>query len=200
MHAAHHAFTVADYLRLERDTRTKHEFLGGHVWAMSGGSREHALYSANVVALLAGALRKKKCAVHSSDLRIGVKEAGLFTYADAAVVCGRVETDPSDPSGHTVTNPRVLVEVLSPSTEDYDRGEKLGHYKKIPALQEVVFIAHDRREVEVVRREADGSWSRHVAASDDDVSLESIACTVSVADIYRDPLARPKPRRGRARR
>jgi Uma2 family endonuclease len=127
-----------------------------------------------------------------------VKATGLLTYADATVICGRVELDPSDPKKHTVANPRVLVEVLIPSTEDYDRGEKLGQYKHIPSLQEVVLVAHDRREVEIIRRERDGSWSRHVAREHDSAALTSIGCELAVADIYRDPLAgRParKPRR-----
>ncbi len=92
-----------------------------------------------------------------------VQATGLGTYPDVTVICGHLELDPEDPKKHTALNPRVLVEVLSPSTEDYDRGEKLGHYKKIPAVSEIVLVAHDRHEVEIVRREADGSWSREIA-------------------------------------
>ena len=194
MHARHHLFTVADYLLLEAETGLKHEYFAGQVWAMSGGSREHALRSANVSTLLGVALRGKRCAVHSSDLRVSAKATGLLTYADVTVVCGRVQLDPGDPKKHTVTNPCVLVEVLSPSTEDYDRGEKLGHYKGIPSVQEVVLVSHDRREVEIVRREQDGSWSRHIARDGDSVELTSIGCALPVAEIYRDPLARAKAR------
>ena len=82
-----------------------------------------------------------------------------------------------------------LVEVLSPSTEDYDRGDKLGNYKQIPSLDEVMFVAHDRREVEIVRRETDGSWSRHVSRDNETVRLISLGCELSVAKLYRDPLA-----------
>ena len=85
-------------------------------------------------------------------------------------------------------NPKVLVEVLSPSTEDYDRGEKLGNYKLIPSLAEVVLVAHDRREVEVVRREADGSWSRQIEKPGEVVMLTSLGCELPVDEIYRDPL------------
>lgn len=189
MHARHHVFTVAEYVRLEQETGVKHEMLAGQVWAMAGGSREHALHSANVLARLSNALRGKRCAAHSSDLRIGVP-TGLLTYADVTVVCGRVRFDPVDATKQTVTNPTVIVEVLSPSTEDYDRGDKLGHYKKISSLKEVVFVAHDRREIEVVRRERDGSWSRHVATDGQRVRLSSLGCELSVADVYRDPLKR----------
>ena len=199
MHARHHVFTVHEYLMLEAETGVKHEFVAGQVWAMSGGSREHALYSANVSALLSVKLRNKRCAVHSSDLRIAVKSARLFTYADVTVLCGRVTLDPDDPTKQTVLNPKVVVEVLSPSTEDYDRGEKLGYYKSIASLEEVVFVAHDRREVEVVRRERDGSWSRHVAGDSDDVELASLGCSLPVVEIYRDPLARRPAKNGKRR-
>jgi len=192
MQARHHVFSVTDYVALESENGMKHEFLGGQVWAMAGGSREHALYSANVVAALARLLRGKKCAVHSSDLRVGVEATGLRTYADVTVICGRVQLDRDDATKQTITNPKLIVEVLSPSTEDYDRGEKLGHYKTIPSLEEVVLVAHDRREVEVVRREKDGSWSRHVGGKS--VRFESVGCTVSVSEIYRDPLSRSRKR------
>ena len=197
MHARHQVFTVSEYVRLERETGVKHEMLGGQVWAMPGGSRAHALYGANVLAALARALRGKRCAVHGSDLRIGVEATGLLTYGDAAVVCGRVRTEGRDASGQTVTNPTVLLEVSSPSTEDYDRGDKLGHYKTIPSLREVVFVAHDRREIEVVRRERDGSWSRHVAGEREAARLASLGCRLSVAEVYRDPLAARRGRKAR---
>ena len=91
MYARHHLFSVADYVRLESETGVKHELLAGQVWAMAGGSRAHALHGANILALLAAALRNKRCAVHSSDLRLGVKATGLLTYADVTVICGRVQ-------------------------------------------------------------------------------------------------------------
>ena len=118
----------------------------------------------------------------------GSPATGLGTYPDVTVICDRLELDPEDPKGHTAINPRVLVEVLSPSTEDYDRGEKLGHYKQIPALAEIVLVAHDCREVEVVRREADGSWSRSIARDGDIAVLTSIGCSLQVREIYQDPL------------
>jgi Uma2 family endonuclease len=120
---------------------------------------------------------------------VRVAATGLGTYADVTVICGRLELDPADPKRHTATNPKVLVEVLSPSTEDYDRGDKLGNYKLISTLAEVVLVAHDRREIEVVRREDDGSWSRHIARAGESVELISLGCALSVSEIYRDPLA-----------
>jgi Uma2 family endonuclease len=97
----------------------------------------------------------------------------------------------SDPKGHTALNPRVIVEMLSPSTEAYDRGEKLEHYKTIPSLQEVLLVAHERREVEVVRRETDGTWSRRVVPDGVVVHLSSLdGCELPVSEIYHDPLSR----------
>lgn len=106
------------------------------------------------------------------------------------VICGQVERDPEDSKGHTALNPFVIVEVLSPSTEIYDRGEKLAHYQTMPALQEVLFVAHDQRAVEIVRREADGTWSRHTVPDGGVVRLASLdGCELPVSAIYRDPLA-----------
>jgi Uma2 family endonuclease len=186
---AHHRFTFEDYVRLEEDSDIKHEFLDGQVFAMSGGTPDHAGVTANVVRLLGNALDGKPCRVFSPDLRVRSKVTGLGTYADATVICGAIELDPEDPKRHTAINPKVIVEVLSPSTEDYDRGAKLGHYKTIGTVEEVVLIAHDRLEVEVVRRERDGSWSRHIARANDVVQLLSLGCELRVDELYRDPLA-----------
>jgi Uma2 family endonuclease len=187
--AAHHRFSFDEYLLLEQDSDVKHEFLGGQVWAMSGGTPEHAAISANVVTLLNVGLRGKPCRAHTSDLRIRVPATGLGTYPNAAVICGHIELDPEDRKGHTVLNPRVLVEVLSPSTEEYDRGEKLRNYKLIPSVEEIVLVAHDGREIEVHRREAEGTWSREVARKGESARLRSVECDLPVDEIYRDPLA-----------
>jgi Uma2 family endonuclease len=186
---ARQRFTFGEYVILEELARVKHEFLDGQVWAMAGGTPEHAAVCASITALLTIALREKPCRTFSSDLRIRVQSTGLGTYPDVTVICGHVELDPEDPRKLTATNPVALVEVLSASTETYDRGEKLWHYQKIPSLREVVLVAHDRQEIEVVRREADGSWSRHVARAGDVVRLESLEAALPVDEIYRNPLA-----------
>jgi Uma2 family endonuclease len=156
---------------------------------MSGGTPEHAGVTATIGRLLGNALEGRPCRVFSPDLRVRVRATGLGTYPDVTVICGSIQFDPEDPKQRTALNPVVLVEVLSPSTEDYDRGEKLGQYKQIESLREVVLVAHDRREVEVVRREADGSWSRHVATENDAFRLESLDCALALTDVYRNPLA-----------
>jgi Uma2 family endonuclease len=185
---AHHRFSYEEYVRLEGDSGIKHEYLDGSIFAMSGGTPEHAAVTANIVRLLGNALEGKPCRVFSPDLRVRAQATGLATYADVTVICGEVQLDPDDQKQHTALNPRVIVEVLSPSTEDYDRGDKLGNYKTIPSLEEVLLVSHDRREVEVVRREADGSWSRHVAHDGQAAPVRSLDCQLPVAEIYRNPL------------
>ncbi len=148
-----------EYLELEASTSGKHEFLDGQIFAMAGGSPEHSALIASVVTQLSVQLRGSECRVHASELRIRVEATGLATYPDASVVCGRWQRDPD--SDRTVLNPSVVVEVLSPSTEAYDRGEKLLHYKRIASLRAVVLVAHDRRELEVWARAGGAEpWSR----------------------------------------
>lgn len=187
--AAHHRFSFDEYAWLEEESGIKHEFVAGSILAMAGGSPELAAIAANITRLLGNALAGRPCRVYSADLRVRVQSTGLGTYADVTIICGRLELDPEDPKRHTALNPKVLVEVLSPSTEDYDRGEKLGNYKQIPSLREVLLVAHDLHEVELVRREADGTWSRHIAREGETIRLLSVDSELSVAEIYQDPLS-----------
>lgn len=187
---ARQRFTFGEYAELEETSTVRHEFLDGQVWAMAGGSPEHAAIAANVVALLHGQLRGRPCRVYTSDLRVRVAETGLGTYPDVTVICGRVETDAADPRQRTALNPQVVVEVLSPCTEDYDRGEKLAHYKRIPSLQEVVLIAHDEPRLEIWRRTAEG-WTVDVARGVASPVLASLGCALDLVEVYRDPLSPP---------
>ncbi|MBX3228701.1 MAG: Uma2 family endonuclease [Labilithrix sp.] len=188
VNAAHHRFSFAEYVDLVEDSRVKLEFLDGQVWAMSGGSPDHARVTANVTTLLTAALRGKPYAVYSPDLRVRSKATGLGTYADVTVICGRVELDSDDPRRHTALNPRVVVEVLSPSTDEYDRGAKLEHYKTILSLEEIVLVAHDKQEIAIVRREAE-TWSTHVVREHGTVTLLSLDVSLPLDEVYRDPLA-----------
>ena len=184
----HHVFTFADYVLLEEDSPVKHEFLDGRVWAMAGGSARHAAIAARVIALLSSGVRDRKCEVFTSDLRIRVVATGLGTYPDASVVCGSLELHPEDPKGHTLTNPIIVVEVLSPSTEEYDRTEKRAHYQTIPSLREIVLVSQDQRRIEIWRRDRE-TWSCHVTLDAGTAQLESIDSKLPLAEIYRDPLA-----------
>ena len=136
----------------------RHEFLEGEIYAMAGGTPEHAALSMSAGAALMAAARGGPCRVHSSDLRVRVLATGLVTYPDVTVVCGPYETDPDSPT--TITNPRVVVEVTSDSTEEYDRGEKLESYKQVPTLAAVVFVSQRERLIEVIERGEEGRWRR----------------------------------------
>ena len=187
---AHQRFTFAEYIRVEETSAIKHEFLDGVVYAMAGGSPDHAAIAGNLIRLLSVALDGKRCRVFTSDLRVRASKTGLVTYSDVSVICDRVELDPEDTKGHTALNPTLLVEVLSPSTEDYDRGEKLSHYKRIDSLREVMFVAHDEQRVDLWRRTG-GHWTQLTFRAADSVLLESVSCAIPLAEIYRDPLASP---------
>ncbi len=180
-------FTFEDYLLLEETSRAKHEFLDGHVWAMAGGTPEHGAVAANLIVLLGNQLRDRPCRVFTSDVRVRVKATGLGTYPDVSVVCGQLRTDPDDRKGNTIVNPIVVVEVLSPSSEDYDRGEKLAHYKKIEALREIVLVAYDERRIEIWRREGE-RWVPHLVRGDDIARIESLGCELPLGEVYRNPL------------
>jgi Uma2 family endonuclease len=183
---AHHCFTFDDYLRVEEDSHIRHEFLEGRIWAMAGGSPEHARICANVIALLNVALAPRRCGVYTTDLRIRIRATGLATYPDVSVICGQLELDPGDPKRHTALNPSLLVEVLSPSTQDYDRGEKLAHYQQVASLEEVLLVHHDARKI-VAWRRAGPTW-RATEYVDGTVPL-AVGCELPIAAVYRDPLA-----------
>ena len=180
-------FDFRDYVELEEIAGVKHEFLDGEVWAMSGGSPRHAALAATIIRLLGQAVAGRPCQVFSADLRIRASRTGLGTYPDATVVCSKLELDPADPRGHTVTNPTVIVEVLSPSTESYDRGEKLAHYKRIDSLREVLLVAHDEHRVDLWRRVGD-LWTQLSFRPGEAVVLDSLGCALAVDELYADPL------------
>jgi Uma2 family endonuclease len=175
-------YSFGEYLRAEEDSTLKHEYLDGQIYAMAGGTPEHAALAMVMGARLVSKLEGGRCRVHSSDLRIRVAKTGLTTYPDASVVCGRREVDPEDKN--TVTNPTAIVEVTSRSTEEYDRGERFEHYKQIPSLNEYVVVSHRERAIEVWRREAGGEWSSRVARAGERALLPSIECTIDVDAVY----------------
>lgn len=180
-----HHYTYREYLELEETANVRHEFLGGEIFAMAGGSRAHSRMTVNVSSSLHAQLHGKRCTVHSSDMKIRVLETGLTTYPDVSVVCGKPEVDPE--SDHVILNPALIVEVLSPSTEEWDRGGKLEHYRLVPSLQEVVLVAHHRRSLVIWRRDGE-AWSRDEITSGV-ATLSAIGCTLAIDDVYYDPLA-----------
>ena len=174
--------TWQEYLALEAVSNVKHEYLDGQIYAMAGGSPEHAALQVAVPSLLFPALRQGPWRAHGSDLRVRVLATGLATYPDVTILCGPREIDPEDP--HSVTNPTLLVEVLSPSTEEYDRGEKFAHYKRIPALRQYVLVSQSERRVEVWTREADGSWTGVVSNDGDVAHLGSVGARLDVRELF----------------
>jgi Uma2 family endonuclease len=178
--------SYADYVGAEDASSVRHEFLKGGVFAMAGGTPEHAALAAAVMSELGEALRGKPYRVYSSYLRIRVLETNLATYPDASVVCGQLETAPDDPNA--VVNPTLLVEVLSESTEAYDRGAKAAHYRRIPTLKEYVLIAQDEKRIEVVRRNEHGGWELYEARSGAQLELESLGISLDVDAVYDNPL------------
>ncbi len=181
---AHRRFSFPEYVQLEAYSNVRHEFLDGVIYAMTGGTPTHAALAARVIQRLGTQLAGKGCEVFTSDLRVRVAATGLATYPDVTVVCGTLEHDPEDPA--SVLNPVVLVEVLSGSTAEYDRGEKLDHFRKIPSLKEVVLVSHTEPAVEVWRRDQAGRWSKQDASAGERIGLQSIDCELVIDDLYRD--------------
>jgi Uma2 family endonuclease len=146
--------TYGEYLALERASDTKHEYVNGEVFAMAGGSPEHARLQARTISLLTAALAGRPCEPFSSDLRVRVEATGRSTYPDVTVVCGRLAraTDDED----AVTNPTMIVEVLSDTTASDDRGDKWAHYQRIPSLRHYVLVSQKEQRVEIFTREAHG--------------------------------------------
>lgn len=179
--------SYADFVIFEEQSLTKHEWLDGVVYDMSGGTLDHSGIKVSVTVMLVSLLRGKRCRVFNSDLAVRVLATGLFTYPDASVLCSSPEMDPQNKNA--VTNPRIIVEVLSDSTEKYDRGEKFAHYRRIPSLMEYVLVSQNEQCIEVHRRTSAGEWEMEKALAGQTIMLKSIECELSVDDVYVDPLA-----------
>lgn len=174
----HH--TYEQYLEVERLSSVRHEFLDGEIYAMAGGTPEHGILAARVSALLSARV-PPGCHVASSDVKILIEASGLATYPDVSVTCGPLARAARD--AHAVTNPVLLVEVTSASTEDYDRGDKLSHYRQLPSLQAVLVVAHASKCITVVQREADRWRVRDVRAGEQ-VVLATPSLSFDVDDVY----------------
>lgn len=181
-------YTYAEYLAFEASSNVKHEFLDGQIYAMAGGTPDHAALASAVTGLLFPALRGGRCRSYDADLRVRVPATGLTTYPDVTVVCGPREGDSKDP--HAVTNPTLIVEVLSRSTEAYDRGEKFEHYKSLSSLRQYVLVSYRDRSVEVWTRDASDGWTSVVAREGEVADLASVGARLDVRELY-DAAAEP---------
>jgi Uma2 family endonuclease len=179
-----HRFTYADYVGIEMTSNGKHEFLDGEIYAMAGGTEDHAALAAEMVRLLGNAVGDQPCRVLTSDLRIYVESVGLATFPDCSVICGPLQQHEPSPNA-TALNPAILVEVTSDSSEDYDRGPKLEYYRTIPTLREYVIVSHRERRIVVETRGNDGTWSTRVAMKGERIEVSSLNAELNVDEIYR---------------
>ena len=175
--------TYVEYLASERASDVRHEYLRGDVWAMAGGTPEHARLAARVIGELGRQLEGKPCEPFSSDLRVRVVATDLSTYPDVTVVCGELETAPED--ADAVVNPTVLVEVLSDGSEAYDRGEKFAHYRRLASLREYVLISQHEPRVEVFRRRGEREWVFSEARAGETLRFSSLGVELAVDAVYR---------------
>ena len=173
-------YSYDEYLRALEVSELKLEYCDGVIYAMAGGSATHAELAARIIRLLGNALGRQ-CRVYTSDLKVRVEAADLSTFPDAAVVCGDPVAAAID--SNAITNPTLLVEVTSRSTEDYDRGDKLSSYKQLPTLSAVLFVSHRRRQVTVVAR-GDSGWEEREYRGGEVVELAAPQVGINVDDLY----------------
>ncbi len=175
-------FTQAEYLAMEEAAEYKSEYYNGEIFAMSGGTADHSKIAVSCAAELRQMLDPKPCHVFNSDVRLLVQPNGLYTYPDVMVICGKIQF--VERRKDTVTNPILIVEVLSESTRDYDRGAKFNFYKQIPSLQEYVTIESESARIECYRRAGD-KWTIETYDNLNAVArFESLACEIPVKRIY----------------
>jgi Uma2 family endonuclease len=195
-----HHFSVDEYLALDRAADTKSEYVDGEIFAMASASPRHVLIATNIARELGNRLKSSPCQVYSSDLRVQASRGRAFHYPDVAVVCGRPEY--RDDRKDTVTNPLLIVEVLSPSTRNYDHGDKFASYRKLDSLREYILIDTNPCHIELYRRKEGGIWefseiddcgaSLAISTLDIVISLEEIYAKVDLLEPEREELGEPE--------
>jgi len=178
--------SAEQYLEIERFSETRHEFLDGVVYAMAGESPDHSTICFNLASIIGSQIRDKPCRGFSPNMKVRAGIGGLYAYPDLMIVCGQSKFH--DERTDVLLNPTVIIEVLSPSTEKYDRGEKFRRYRtEIESLQDYVLVSQDRLRVEHHHREPDGTWNQtEISVADGILMLDSIECTVPLTEIYRN--------------
>jgi Uma2 family endonuclease len=175
--------TASDYLDWERQQPLRHEYINGDIYAMTGASRQHNLICGNLLATLHQQLRGKPCEVYASDLRVKVNETGMYTYPDVVVACADLIFE--DQQVDTLINPLVLIEVLSPSTEHYDRGAKFLHYRQLSSLRDYLLVSQHDIRIEHYTRQAAQCWLlTEYQRGDEVIALAAIGCVIMVRDVY----------------
>ncbi len=174
--------SVEEYLILDRNSReARYEFVDGWAYLLAGGTANHSIIGVNVISTIHSLLSDSPCHIYNSDLRVQLSET-RYVYPDATVSCDEQDRGQAD----TIQHPRLAVEVLSPSTEAYDRGRKFGYYRDCPTMQEYVLVDTQRQAIEVYRRETDNLWTLHPFGPDDEVELASLGIHFPIAAAYRD--------------
>ena len=175
--------SIEDYLFHERKAELKHEYFQGEIFAMSGASFKHNRISTNTIFSLRSSLKGKTCFPYGSDLRIHIPENSFFTYPDISVICGEIES--TDDKFDTATNPKVIFEILSPSTKNYDKGGKFSLYRQIQSLQDYVLIDSESVMVEKFSKNNDSSWTLHeFKKTTDSFEITSIEVVLVLSDLY----------------
>ena len=177
----HHQYLYADYIALEQHSPVRHEFWAGEIYAMAGGTPEHAALAAAILRVIGNQL-PSGCRTYTSDLRIRMQASDVTTYPDGAVICGKVV--PAIDDAIAATNPILLIEVTSPSTEAYDRGAKLEHYRSLSTLQAVVVLSHREARVDLISRNVDGAWTSAVFMAGTSFQIDSLGIVIVVDDLY----------------
>jgi Uma2 family endonuclease len=181
-----HRYTVEEYLDLEEESLEKHEYYQGQIYLMAGGEPEHALIAGNTIGAFTVALQGKGCSIFTSDLLIRVETKSHYTYADATVVCGRPEYERIK-KRRMLTNPALLVEVLSPSTKDYDRGTKFQLYKALDSFQDYLLIDSRQMHVQHYRKLDENTWQEKTYTQPDQtIIIENLDVSLSLQELYRN--------------
>ena len=176
-------YTAEEYLALERQADYKSEYVDGEIFALAGASEPHNLIVTNCVGELRQQLKGKPCKLYSSDMRVQLAKSRRYTYPDLVIVCGKAEF--TDETRDTLTNPTLIIEVLSPSTESYDRGEKFEQYRKLDSLQTYVLVSQDKPLVEVFERQEGGRWLlSEYGGLDSSAPLPNINCELQLSEVY----------------
>ena len=178
------SITPDEYLALERESDIKNEYFDGEIFAMAGARRGHNQISTNIVRMLGNHLLEKPCSVFSSDMKVKMEEIRKYTYPDIVVVCDHEEYE--DENNDILLNPLVIIEILSDSTEAYDRGDKFSHYQFIDSFKEYILVSQYVCRVEKFTRQEDETWVYSKRNNmEDTVRIESIKCDLPVSEIYR---------------
>jgi Uma2 family endonuclease len=178
-------YTVEEYLRMEQAAVSRHEYHDGEILAMAGGTFTHSAIVSNVNRAVGNALVGKPCRAMDSNLKIGISRERRFVYPDVSVICGPPQFDLRDPSRQTVINPRLVIEVLSPSTEAYDRGTKFDRYRELESFEEYVLVAQDHPSVQTFFKQPDGTWLLTPYAGMEAIAkLRSLGVELTLTDVY----------------